>query len=181
MTTNGSAGRPRPGSLEELRGYLSAAGDLSAIARARLLDAARSAARTEVERAGGAVGLAGAGEVARLRRTVERLERRVAALESGGAGARSTSRPASRGAGRPAPVPRSGRRPTSATGPAGPPAGPAAGTSGPTAGAAGSSTPAPPSPGTTAPPATRSVSGRAADGTTRPPVRRPPPPADGQG
>ena len=176
MTTNGSAGRPRPGSLEELRGYLSAAGDLSAIARARLLDAARSAARTEVERAGGAVGLAGAGEVARLRRTVERLERRVAVLESGGAGARSTSRPASRGAGRPAPVPRSGRRPTSATGPAGPPAGPAAGTS---AGAAGSSTPAPP-PGTT-PPATRSVSGRASDGTTRPPVRRPPPPADGQG
>ena len=175
MTTNGSAGRPRPGSLEELRGYLVAAGDLSAIARSRLLEAARSAARTEVERAGGAVGLAGAGEVARLRRTVERLERRVASLESGGAAARSTSRPASRGAGRPAPLPRSARRPGSSAGPTDA----ATAAPGPAAGAP----PGRPAPGAQAgpPPATRSVSGKASDGARPPVVRRPPPPADEQG
>lgn len=174
MTTNGPAGRQRPGSLEELRGYLAAAGDLSAIARARLLDAARSAARTEIERAGGALGLAGAGEVARLRRTVERLERRVASLEAGGA--RSTSRPASRGTGRPAPLPRSARRPASRL-----PGGPPDAATPPAPTVPGVPPPSTPASSPAPPPVTRSASGRApAAGTVRPPVRRPAPP-DGQG
>lgn len=173
MTTPDSRGDARrPGSFDEIRGYLAAAGDLSSIARARILDAARSAARTEVERAGGALGLAGAEETARLRRTVERLERRVAALEgSGGPGGRSSSRPASRGAGRRPPLP----RPTAA--------GTAAAANGaaddravtPEAPAAGAPSPGAPSSSDPTPDAsaapTRSASG------ARPPVRRPTPPA----
>jgi hypothetical protein len=95
MTAPGTAGTPRQSRTEELRGYLQAAGDLSAIARARLADAALDALRTEVERAGSALGLAGVEEVARLRRTVERLERRVQALE-GGAPVRGAGRPSVR-------------------------------------------------------------------------------------
>ncbi len=141
----------RPGSFDEIRGYLAAAGDLSSIARARLLDGARSAARTEVERAGGAVGLAGAEEVARLRRTVERLERRVAALEApGGTSGRPTSRPASRGAGRRPPAARPGTAPSSSA-------------------ASGSSTGDEPTSSHEPPVTRRSASG------TRPPVRRPGP------
>jgi len=68
-------------SWEGLRGYAQAANDLSGIARARLLEVVREAVKGEIERAGGALGLAGVQEVARLRRTVERLERRVSALE----------------------------------------------------------------------------------------------------
>jgi hypothetical protein len=88
MSAPGSSGTPREGGrTEELRGYLQAAGDLSAIARARIVDAGLDALRTEVERAGTALGLAGVEEVTRLRRTVDRLERRVQALEAAAGGA----------------------------------------------------------------------------------------------
>ncbi|TXR51755.1 hypothetical protein [Quadrisphaera setariae] len=73
--------------FEGLRGYAQAANDLSAIARARLLEAVREAVRAEVERAGVAVGLASAEEVAALKRSVDRLQRRVALLEGAPQGA----------------------------------------------------------------------------------------------
>jgi len=73
--------------FEGLRGYAPAANDLSSIARARLLESVREAVRAEVEKAGAAVGLASAEEVAVLRRTVDRLQRRVVVLEAAAAGA----------------------------------------------------------------------------------------------
>jgi hypothetical protein len=85
-------------SWEDLRGYAQAASDLSGIARARLAVVVREALRGEVERLGASLGLAGVEEVARLRRTVERLERRIAALEvatgTGSPADRPTRRPA---------------------------------------------------------------------------------------
>lgn len=150
-------GTPRPGGrAEELRGYLQAAGDLSAIARARLTDSVLEALRGEVEKAGSALGLAGVEEVARLRRTVERLERRVQALEGGSAATtRSTGRPPSRGG--------AGPRGPGSRGPGrGPDGGPLAGPEGP-AGSGGPAAPSTPPDGDVLPP------------TRRAPVRRPRP------
>ncbi len=182
MTTPDPRGPARrPGSLDEIRGYLSAAGDLSSIARARILDAARSAARTEIERAGGALGLAGAEETNRLRRTVERLERRVAALEgAGGPGSRPSSRPASRGAGRRPPAPRPGSTPLPARPGSSGPGSSTPGASAATGPSAGSRTD---QPSATAAPAADAAAPDAPSGPTRsaagrrPPVRRPTPAA----
>lgn len=161
MTAPEQGATPRPGGrAEELRGYLQAAGDLSAIARARLSDAARDALRTEFERAGSALGLAGVDEVARLRRTVERLERRLQVLEGAVGVPTRVGRPPSRGAGGPrGPGMRPPRRPGTPAGPAEPL--PAAGDSAP----GGPEVPGPPL-----------DVGPDAVPTRRAPVRRPRPP-----
>ncbi|PWJ49254.1 hypothetical protein SAMN06264364_1266 [Quadrisphaera granulorum] len=99
--------------FEGLRSYAQAANDLSAIARGRLLEAVREAVRSEIERAGAAVGLATAEEVAALRRSVDRLQRRVSALEGTPPGSEKETRTTTAAASE-APAARPARRPSAA-------------------------------------------------------------------